>query len=186
MAADAAGNLYLTDDRLGAIWRVRPGDRTAAVWVSDLALAPDPAGAPVYGANGIEVFRGAVYVSNPSRAALLRYAIGTDGAAGRAETPHGDMRSANVDDFAFDTEGNIFVATVVNTTVERIAPDGGVTTVLTAADGLEQPTAVAFDTRGGTTHLYVTNAAFFSPPGTIPHASLLRVAVVVPGESLPR
>lgn len=190
MAADARGNLYVADDRLGAIWCVPLGGHAAAVWGTDLDLTPDPAGAPypgapVYGANGIKVHDSAVYVSNPSRAALLRFPFRADGTAGTIEKPYGKMRFENVDDFAFDTAGNVYVTTVVNNTVERITPDGRTAPLLTAADGLDQPTAVAFDTRGDATHLYVTNAAFFTPPTMEPRASLLRVRVAVPGAPLP-
>ena len=52
-------------------------------------------------------------------------------------------------------------------------PDGATTVLATATDGLSQPTAVAVDGR----RIYVTNAAFFRPPGAAPASvQVLRAA----------
>lgn len=189
MAQDGDGALYLADDTLGRIWRIPTGGARAEVWADEAALAPQgpsPSGFPVYGANGIKVHDGAVYVSNSSTGRVLRLPIAPDGAAdGLAEYCPG-VAFHNIDDFAFDAAGNLYFTKVVDHTVERVAPDGRVTTLLTRADGLDMPSAVAFgvlDT--DRTRLYVTNAAFWSPPGVAPRAGLLRCDVGMPGASLP-
>ena len=64
----------------------------------------------------------------------------------------------------------------------RIAPDGSQETVLTAADGLDGPTALLFGRAAEGFDLYVTNAAFpfFQvPPPRLP--SLLRLKLQVHG-----
>lgn len=190
MAGDAAGNLYIADDTAGCIWRVRPDARDAEMWLNNARLAPDPAGAPypgapVYGANGIKVFRGAIFVSSPSQARMIRVPITSGGRAGDLEEPYGTQTFLNVDDFAFDRDGNVYLAAIIENAVWRDAPNGAKTTLLTASDGLDHPTAVAFGVADAdATSLYVTNAAFVSAPGVEPCASVLRVDVDISGASL--
>ncbi|MFJ2886811.1 hypothetical protein ACIO53_12300 [Streptomyces sp. NPDC087305] len=64
-----------------------------------------------------------------------------------------------VDDFTFTGAGDEMLATLNHTdtdTVVRIRPDGRHTTVLSAADGLRNPTAI--EARGDT--VYVLDAAY--------------------------
>ncbi|WP_369188069.1 hypothetical protein [Streptomyces sp. R08] len=62
-----------------------------------------------------------------------------------------------VDDFTFAGAGDEMLAALNHTdTVVRIRPDGRHTTVLTAADGLRNPTAI--EVRGDT--FYVLDAAY--------------------------
>jgi sugar lactone lactonase YvrE len=87
------------------------------------------------------------------------------------------------DDFAFDARGNLYATTDPFNTVDVIRPDGSKETLLTAADGLAGPSAVAFGTgRGERTLLYVTNLSFFE---RVPRPSLQRVDVGVPGYRIP-
>lgn len=186
---DGRGNLYAADSALGLVWRLAPGAGEAEAWAVDDLLAPDPDGIvvpgaeafPVPGANGAKVFRGALYVSNSSRATILRIPIGRDGAAGPVEAAHPGVVA---DDFAFDVLGNLYVTTDPFDTVDRVRPDGTLETLLTAEDGLSGPSAVAFGTRHGErTELYVTNLALFDRID--PRPSLQQVDVGVPGLPVP-
>lgn len=185
MTSDSRGNLYVADDTLGLIWRIAPD--AAAVWVADTRLAPHgiaPNGAPVFGANGIKVYRDAVYVSNSSTASIFRIPLLPDGSAGAIETPYPSGVFRGIDDFAFDAAGNLYFATVGEYTVECVAPDGTITVLLAQRDGLDMPSAVAFGvTDTDHTALYVTNAAFYTPPGKTPRASLMRYEVGIAGAS---
>ena len=72
--------------------------------------------------------------------------------------------------------GSLYCGTDPFNTVVRIAPDGTMETILTAADGLDGPTAVLFGRNNEGFDLYMTNAAFpfFPvPPPRLP--SLLRL-----------
>ena len=71
--------------------------------------------------------------------------------------------------------------TAITNTLVRIDPDGTTEVLLTAADGLDIPTAAAFGRRGhGRFALYITNAAFFIDPA-VAKPSLMRLHLGVPG-----
>jgi hypothetical protein len=110
-----------------------------------------------FGANGLKVHDGAVWVSNIGAGTLLRIPIGRNGQAAPARTVASGL--GPIDDFAFTGPGRtVLAATNQDSRVVLIGPDGTATTVLTAADGLSNPTAVAV--RANT--VYITDAAYFT------------------------
>jgi hypothetical protein len=173
MSRDRRGNLYVADDALGVIWRVpdrrapgaNSGRTPARVWLRHPLLERAPGGTP-YGANGTEIHGGSLWVSNPSQTALVEVPIAGDGRPGRPRVRLRGPLLADVDDFDVEPGGVVVAARISTQTVERIRPDGTATVLATAADGLSQPTAVAADPTGRL--LYVTNAAFYRPPGAAP------------------
>jgi len=177
------GFLYVADTVLGLVWRVHSdGQSPPEVWTNDPLLAPLPI-PPTPGPNGVQVFRGEVYVSVSSRAHVVAFPINDDGSAGAGRV---HASGIGLDDFAFDVKGNLYGTTDPFNTVVRIAPDGTIEVLLTAADGLDGPTAAAFGVRGDNKYLYVTNAAFPFFPGPNPRRpSLLRFDVGVPGKPRP-
>jgi hypothetical protein len=172
------GSIYVADSALGVIWSAPDdGSAPAAVWSDDplLDLVPDNA---FPGPNGLQVFHDEIYVSSPNRFELVAIPILCDGEAGPGRV---HAVGTPCDDFAFDVRGNLYCGTDPLNTVVRIAPDGASQTILTAADGLDGPTSLAFGrTRGEQHDLYFTNAAFpfFS---TTHRPSLMRVTVDLPG-----
>jgi sugar lactone lactonase YvrE len=102
-----------------------------------------------FGANGIKVHNGALWVSNLDRGTLVRYPL--RGGPGRVVT----SGLGPVDDFAF--HGDTVIAAInQDNRVVTIGRDG-VRTILSTSDGLANPTAVAVrDDR-----LYVTDGAYF-------------------------
>jgi sugar lactone lactonase YvrE len=173
--------LYVADSVLGAIWRVADTGGTAEVWAAGPPLAQLPNGLP--GPNGLKLFEGELYVSNPSQSTVVAVRVQPDGTAGATRT---HATGVFCDDFAFDVHGNLYCGTDPFNTVVRIAPDGGVETILTSLDGLDGPTAVLFGRNDEGFDLYITNAAFpfFQvPPPRIP--SLLRLKLDVHGFSQP-
>ncbi|MGW2035918.1 SMP-30/gluconolactonase/LRE family protein [Streptomyces sp. NPDC001761] len=149
------GVLYVADSVRGTVWRVPRSGGTATAWAKGAALAPLPA-APArgLGANGVRLRRDAVWVSNTDRGTLLRIPVRADGAAGPVE-PRADGL-AGIDDFTFPGPGrSVLAALNTGNRVVLVRADGTVTTVLTAREGLSNPTSVAV--RGRT--VYVPSAA---------------------------
>jgi sugar lactone lactonase YvrE len=170
-------SLYVADSVLGAIWRVADTGGTAEIWAGGPPLAQVPNGLP--GPNGLKLFEGELYVSNPSQSTVVAVRVRPDGTAGAART---HATGVFCDDFAFDVRGNLYCGTDPFNTIVRIAPDGQVETILTALDGLDGPTAVLFGHNDEGFELYITNAAFpfFQVPGPrLP--TLLRLKLDVHG-----
>jgi len=174
------GEVYAADSALGVIWRVSDEGGTAEVWANGEELAVEGVGLP--GPNGLKLFEGELYVSNPSQSTIVAIEVAPDGSAGAAR-----IHASGVfcDDFALDVRGSLYCGTDPFNTLLRIAPDGSVQTLLTAVDGLDGPTAAAFGHQGDRFGLYVTNAAFpFFPEPPPRRPSMMRVSLDVPG-SLP-
>ncbi|MFG1810043.1 SMP-30/gluconolactonase/LRE family protein [Streptomyces sp. NPDC049040] len=143
--------LYATDSVRGVIWRVPTSGGTPTSW----AAGPELASTGFLGANGIKVHDGAVWASNLDRGTVLRYPVTRTGAAGAPRTVADGL--AGVDDFDFLPHGDrILAALNAPDQVALIEPDGSHTVVLSAEDGLRNPTAVAVD--GSTVH--VPSAAY--------------------------
>jgi sugar lactone lactonase YvrE len=148
------GALFATDSTLGAVWKAWPRTGKAEIWASGAELQPGTSG---FGANGLKVHDGSVWVSNSSQGTLLRIPIRPDGTAGSAVMVASGL--ASIDDFAFTGPGDTLLA-VQNqlNQADLIMPDGTAHIILTTADGLSAPSAVAV--RGRT--VYVTSPAYFT------------------------
>jgi sugar lactone lactonase YvrE len=145
--------LYVTDSTNGEVWKVSLKTRTASVWAQGTALQPLTSSGK--GANGIKVHNGAVWVSNTSQDTLMRIPVEAHGAAGTLTTVAQGV--TGIDDFAFTGQGDTVLAAQNSISQASIIyPDGTHQTVLTAADGLSNPTSVAV--RGST--VYVTSGAY--------------------------
>jgi sugar lactone lactonase YvrE len=181
IAFDSAGNLYIADSNLGVIWRLAPGASQAIVWSESPLLAPTGAGFmnfPLPGANGIKVRHRRVYVSNTSTDNILTIPIRPDGEAAQVA---GKFTGIEADDFAFAANGDLYVAENPPSELARVTPSGEVTPLSTTANGLDNPSAVAFDPRPGERkRLYITNSAYF---GT--HPSLEVTTTDTVGQRLP-
>ncbi|WP_031024407.1 hypothetical protein [Streptomyces sp. NRRL WC-3725] len=149
------GVLYVADSARGTVWRVPRSGGTATAWATGAALAPLPARhARGFGANGIKVRRDSVWVSNTDRGTLLRIPVRPDEAAGPVETRADGL--AGIDDFSFPGHGrSVLAALNTGNRVVLVRADGTITNVLSAQDGLSNPTSVAV--RGRT--VYVPSAA---------------------------
>ncbi|MEM9452644.1 MAG: hypothetical protein AAGF11_00595 [Myxococcota bacterium] len=191
ITADTRGNLYVADSFLGVVWRRVPGADEAQRWAEGdlLAVLPDM-GFP--GPNGIKVFEGEVYVSNPSQGTIVRIPIQGDGSAGE---PVVHAVDAPADDFALDIEGNLYATTHPFNTLLVVSPQGDVRTLLTSEDGMWGPTAAIFGERSGEqTRLYiVTDGNMFAqllPPelresDEIFEAEVLSIDVGIQGAPVP-
>ncbi|MFJ6216764.1 SMP-30/gluconolactonase/LRE family protein [Streptomyces sp. NPDC092296] len=160
-----SGTLYLTDSVRGVIWRVPTGGGRPTVWADGAELASTG----FLGANGLKVHGGAVWVSNMDKGTVVRFPVTRDGRAGAPE-----VRARNldgIDDFAFPGRGDRLLAALDQSSeVALVEPDGRHRIVLTARDGLQNPTSVAV--RGG--KVYVPSAAYLT--GQDPNLVTARIA----------
>ncbi|WP_338422487.1 hypothetical protein [Amycolatopsis camponoti] len=150
----ATGDLFVADSFGSTVWRVSRGRVTA--FATGEPLAPVSG----FGANGIKVHDGAVWVSNLDRGTLVRFPL-TGGPGKVVATGLGP-----VDDFAFHG-GTVIAAINQENRVVTVGRDG-VKTILSTSDGLANPTAVAV--RGDT--VYVTDGAYFGGAPNLLQATL--------------
>jgi sugar lactone lactonase YvrE len=179
---DKNGNVYVTDTILGAIWRVPAAGGLAHVWFQSALLLGDGSaglGVPI-GANGIAYRQNEIVVGNSEGERLLRIPIEPDGSAGTATILAQGSAVSFADGLAFDVHGNVWVCLIASSTIVRVSPSGVVTTVATAADGLDWTSSIAFGKNG---ELWAVNFAI-GPPGG-PGPALLRLAVGVKGQPVP-
>lgn len=179
---DKQGNVYVTDTARGAVWRVPARGGTAEVWFESPLLVGTGAfqfGFPL-GANGIAYRQNTIVVGNTEAGRLVRIEIEPDGSAGAFSVLAESPALLGVDGIAFDVHGDVWAAVIAQSTIVRVSPDGTVTTVATAADGLDWASSLAF---GKGDDLWVVNYAI-GPPGG-PGPALLRLAVSAKGQPVP-
>ncbi len=165
--------------RVLAVDLTTPG---CATWLASDLLKPVNSGIP--GANGVKIMAGFAHVSVTDRNILIRAALADNGEAGSLEPWLEKLRA---DDFAFDAEGAVYIATHPANTVIRVGADGARSTLAGPVEGAVGATAVAFGRAPGDEHaLYVTtNGGLWSPyQGAAQPAKLLRLEVDVAGHPL--
>ncbi|SDS44202.1 hypothetical protein [Actinoplanes derwentensis] len=153
----ATGILYATDPVKGAVYSVPTRGRQrgyATVLSSAAVLRP----VTYLGVNGAKVRGEHLYVTNLDKGTILRTTL-TGRKAGTFETVATGL--TGIDDFTFTGNGTQLLAAINPANkVVLVTPARGraakVTTVLTATDGLSNPTSVAV--RGH--QAYVTSAAY--------------------------
>jgi sugar lactone lactonase YvrE len=175
LAFDRRGNLFVTDSVDGAIWRV-PRNGTAELWLRHPLLAGDNSAPPPVplGANGIAFHNGTLFVTNTEAGSVITVPVHRDASPGAPSVFARGPALVGADGLAIDAVGNLYVAVNGQSTVVRVSPDGAtVTTLATAAEGLDSPSGVAFGTgRRDRRTLFVVNFAigpvFGFPPGAGP------------------
>ena len=177
------GDRFLVADSLGAvIYAVEPSAGTVTRWLADPLLAsPDAGSGP--GANGIKLFGGHATISVTGADRLVRTPV-AGGEAGRLEIVAERLRA---DDFAFDEDGALYLATHPAQSLMRLAPDGRRTTLAGSEQGMVGATAVAFGRGEDDRHsLYVTTTGgvLTVPDDKLEQAKLVRVDVGRPGHAL--
>ncbi|MEA5553029.1 SMP-30/gluconolactonase/LRE family protein [Anabaena cylindrica UHCC 0172] len=163
----------MADSYRGAIWLIDIAQRSASIWLEHPLLARNSIQSRVPGVNGLKWFNDQLYVSNTDKQLLLLITIDT---ANTPSEPEIFVKQTNIDDFAFDVEGNLYGATHVYNSVVRIAPDGTTTIIAESEQNVIGSTAVAF---GDRTAIYVvTNGGMFLPPPTgVVAATVVRLEV---------
>jgi hypothetical protein len=173
-------NHYLmADSYRGAIWSFDVTTQTANIWLEHPLLARSDATSTFPAVNGLKRFGNYLYVSNTQQMLLLRIPLDANLKPGEPEI---FVRDTNIDDFAFDQDGNLYGATHVYNSVIRIDRDRNTTVIAQAEQGVTGCTAVAFYD----TALYVVNnGGMFLPPASgIEPAQIVHLEVGVMGAPL--
>jgi hypothetical protein len=131
------GRFLVTDSTGGRVWEAPLSGGEPSVWSADPALAPSG----FFGANGLKLHAGAVWVSNYDRGTIVRIPIEPSGAAGPAAVHAADL--AGIDDFDFTGRGDEILAALNDTSeLVGVAADGTRRVLLDGDDGLQGTTAV--------------------------------------------
>jgi sugar lactone lactonase YvrE len=154
LTAFGPGKVLVADDAAATIWQVDLKTGATHAWLSGGLLQPQNPDLPI-GPNGIKVFNGAVYITNTGSGNVIRVPILADGSAG---APSVFASGLPLDDFAFGSDGSLFLATQTENSVIRLFPDGTRSTIATDADGLLGDSALAFgQTPSDSQDIYVVN-----------------------------
>ncbi|WP_088888957.1 SMP-30/gluconolactonase/LRE family protein [Leptolyngbya ohadii] len=179
------GDRYLiADSYRGAVWEFQANDRSVQIWLEHPLLARRSPDSPIPATNGLKRFGNTLYVSNTDQMLLLTIPIENQGNAGE---PKILLEGVNIDDFAFDVDGTLYAATHIYNSVIQITPDGKITTIAEAAQGVIGSTSIAFGrTERDRTSIYVvTNGGMFLPPSTgVVPAEIVRLDVGKEGLAL--
>jgi sugar lactone lactonase YvrE len=134
--------------------------------------------------NGLKIYGNAVYASNTEKIQIVRMPLESDNRAGKPEIC---LQNVNMDDFAFDRDGNLYGTTHIYNSVIKIAPDRTITTIAQSEQGVTGCTALAFgQTEGNYTNVYVvTNGGMSYPlPTGIETAKVVCLDVGIQGLNL--
>jgi len=179
-----ADRYLIADSYRGAIWELNVAAKTVRLWLEHPVLARSSPDQELPAVNGLKVYGNALYASNTEKMQLVKIPIQSAGQPGEPEI---FLQPINLDDFAFDREGNLYGTTHIYNSVVRIAPDSSTTTIAQAEQGVTGSTALAFgQSEGDCTSVYVvTNGGMsFPPPTGLQPAKVVRLEVGVPGHPL--
>jgi putative intracellular protease/amidase/sugar lactone lactonase YvrE len=175
------GSRYLVADSYkGAIWEVDVAAKTAQIWLQDNLLSRSDPHNPFPAVNGIKIYQNSLFASNTQRQLLIRIPLAENGTP---QTPEIFLTHVNLDDFAFDIQGNLYGTTHVYNSVIQITPEQQITTLARAEQGVTGSTALAFGRVSDKTSLYITtNGGMSLPPATgVAPAKLVRLDVGITG-----
>ncbi|MBW4505616.1 MAG: SMP-30/gluconolactonase/LRE family protein [Scytonematopsis contorta HA4267-MV1] len=160
------GERYLLADSFrGAIWEFNLENHSTKIWLEHPLLGRSNPESQIPAVNGLKFFDGDLYASNTEQQLILKIAVNASGNPGEPEVW---VTNNNIDDFAFDVDGNLYGATHVFNSVVKISPEGKTTTIATAEQGVVGSTAIAFGrTDKDNTCIYIVgNGGMFLPPPT--------------------
>lgn len=148
--------VLIADTFAGLIWRVNIDSGSAQVALNDSTTAGSKA-SPT-GVNGIKIFNNILYYTNTGLSSLFKVPILRNGTVSGCLT----MVANNLpcDDFAFDTQGNAYVAGPANV-ITKVSPQGDQSVIAgtfnSTKSALVGSTAVAFGRLASDrTSIYVT------------------------------
>lgn len=176
----APSRLLVAESWQGRLVLVDLAARRCETWFADDRLTRAPGVEFLPGANGVKRFGTEVTVSSNGRALLLTVDVAPDGSAGRGHVRAERLRA---DDFAYDHAGDLYLATHIGHSVDRLGRDGTRAAIAGPAQGTAGATACAFAPDGA---LYVTTTGgLLAPPDrTLQRAKLVRIETGVRGHPL--
>lgn len=173
-------HLLIADSYRGAIWQLNVSEKTAHIWLEHPELARSALDKEFPAVNGLKIFNGVLYASNTKKMQLVKIPI----VDGQPEEPEIFVAPINLDDFAFDQQGNLYGTTHIYNSVVKISPEGNVTVIAEAEAGMTGSTALAFGKgEDDRTSVYVvTNGGMsFPPPTGVEPGRVVRLEVGIPG-----
>jgi len=190
LAFDDDGNLFVTDPRLGVIYKIPAGGGTPSVWLSDASLQGNAdAPALIFAAQGVNGIafdnkQKNLYVGNLDYGRILKIRINKNGTPQAPVVFAESSLLVGADGIAFDKKENLYVAVNAQDRLALVDEDGVVSVV--AEGGLfDAPASVAFGTKGSDKRtLYILAGAFSRVFGLIPgdpHPALLKTKRKVKG-----
>jgi sugar lactone lactonase YvrE len=120
--------ILLADSLAGTVWRVDPEAGTVSAWSQDPLLRPEP---QFPGANGIKRHGKWLFVSNTSRAQIIRIPIDRNDRPAGAATVF--STAPRVDEMAIMKDGTIYAAS--HGPMIKVSPTGVQSTVFDAVPG---------------------------------------------------
>jgi hypothetical protein len=160
-----ADQLYLiADSYRGAVWKLDMSSHQVDLWLEHPLLARSQPDAVFPAVNGLKIFDRVLYASNTEKQLLIRISLKD---SNQPSEPEIFVRDINIDDFAFDTSGNLYGTTHVFNSVVKVSPQGAVTVIAEAQQGMVGTTALVFGQGEHRCHAYVvTNGGMSFPPPT--------------------
>ncbi|AFY75059.1 hypothetical protein Syn7502_03175 [Synechococcus sp. PCC 7502] len=174
----------IADSYRGAIWELNVPTKTVRIWLEHPDLARTSSEEVTPAVNGLKIYNDFLYASNTQKRQIVKIPILANGLAGEPEI---FITGVNIDDFAFDIEGNLYGTTHIFNSVVKISQDGTVTTIAQLEQGMAGSTALAFGkSEGDCSSIYVTtNGGMSFPPATgIESGKVVRLEVGIAGLSL--
>lgn len=174
----------MADSYRGAIWQLNLADQSVSVWLEHPLLARSSEDREFPAVNGLKIHGQMLYASNTERMQLIQIPIQPNRQPGEPEI---FFEPVNLDDFAFDREGNLYGTTHIYNSVVRITPDRRITTIAEAEQGMAGSTALAFGAGADDcTSLYVvTNGGLSYPlPSGLEPARVVRLDIGIAGHQL--
>ena len=169
-----ARGLYVADSAGPRIWRIDRESRRAELWLRH-PLLERTGSRWLPGVNGLQFFEGALFASNTSAGHIVRIPVGAGAIAGDPEVY---VDGVSADDFAFDSEGALYLTTHPLNRVIRVSRGGELRVVATAREGAVGPTsAVVGRGRDGREVLYVLNDGGFLVPTHRGTPNILALAI---------
>lgn len=139
-ALDTTGNLYITD-AFGSVYRLRKGETSLTLWKQDPLLAPSSATG--YGADGIAVGQGMVYVNTFSDSGLFQIPINADGSAGAVTAIAVTPALQGPDGMRLIDSDTLLVTEAFSGKLTKVVLSGTIGIATTIASGFNGPTSVA-------------------------------------------
>jgi hypothetical protein len=176
-----ATSYLIADSYRGAIWQLEVTEPKVSLWLEHPLLARSSPDKEFPAVNGVKRWGNALYASNTEKQLLVKIPMTADFQPGE---PDVFVSQVNLDDFAFDRDGNLYGTTHIFNSVVKISPQGQVTILAQAEEGMVGSTALAFgqaaDDRTGV--YVVTNGGMSLPlPGGVQPAKVVRLEVGIPG-----
>ncbi len=113
------GDRYLiADSYRGAIWELNVPTKMVSIWLEHADLARTSPEEVTPAVNGLKIYDNFLYASNTQKKQIVKIPILADRLAGEPEI---FLAGVNIDDFAFDVEGNLYGTTHVFNSVVKIA-----------------------------------------------------------------